>query len=47
MSSLETWELFSYVVTVIGLPLAIIVFLFEQRRDRESEEESVYRLLVQ
>ena len=45
MSSLETWELFSYVVTVIGLPLAIIVFVFEQRRERENEEESVYQLL--
>ena len=36
--SLETWELMSYVVTVIGLPLAIAVFLFEQRKERENEE---------
>jgi hypothetical protein len=43
--SLETWELMSYVVTVIGLPLAIIVFLYEQRRERENEEEEVYQLL--
>lgn len=43
--SLETWELLSYVVTVIGLPLAIIVFLFEQRKERENEEEEVYQLL--
>ena len=35
--SLETWELMSYVVTVIGLPLAIGVFLFEQRKERENE----------
>jgi hypothetical protein len=41
--SLETWELLSYVVTVIGLPLAIIVFLFEQRKGRENEEEEVYQ----
>lgn len=39
--SLETWELLSYVVTVIGLPLAIAVFLFEQRKERENEEEGV------
>jgi hypothetical protein len=32
MLSMETWELMSYVVTVIGLPLAIFVFLFEQRQ---------------
>ena len=43
--SLETWELMSYVVTVIGLPLAICVFLFEQRKERENEEEEVYQLL--
>ena len=43
--SLETWELASYVVTVIGLPLAIAVFLYEQRKERENEEEEVYQLL--
>jgi hypothetical protein len=43
--SLETWELMSYVVTVIGLPLAIGVFFFEQRKERENEEEEVYQLL--
>ena len=42
---LETWELLSYVVTTIGLPLAIIVFLFEQRKERDNEEEEVYQLL--
>src|SRR5688500_20319828 len=43
--SIEFWELGSYVVTVIGLPLAICVFLYEQRRERENEEEEVYQLL--
>jgi hypothetical protein len=43
--SLETWELMSYVVTVIGLPLAIWVFLGEQRKERENEEDEVYQLL--
>jgi hypothetical protein len=43
--SLETWELLSYVVTVIGLPLAICVFLFEKRKERENEDEEVYQLL--
>lgn len=45
MSFLETWELMSYVVTVIGLPFAIAVFLLEQRKERENEEEEVYQLL--
>ena len=37
--------LLSNVVTVIGLPLAIAVFFFEQRKERENEEEEVYQLL--
>lgn len=45
MSALETWELLSYVVTVVGLPLAIIVFLFEQRKVRQNDEEEVYQRL--
>ena len=45
MLTIETWELLSYVVTVIGLPLAIAVFIFEQRKERDSEEEEVYQLL--
>jgi hypothetical protein len=45
MTTLETWELLSYVVTVVGLPLAISVFIFEQRKERDNEEEEVYQLL--
>ena len=33
------------VVTVVGLQLAIGVFLYEQRKERENEEEEVYQLL--
>lgn len=43
--SLETWELLSYIVTVFGLPLAILSFMLEQRKERENEEEEVYQLL--
>jgi len=39
------WEVASYVVTVIGLPLAIVIFFFEQRRERRNEEDEVYQLL--
>jgi hypothetical protein len=42
MSALELWELASYVVTVIGLPVAIAIFLYEQRKERENEEEAGY-----
>ena len=43
--TLETWELLSYVVTVVGLPLAIALFLFEQRKERENEEEASWQQL--
>ena len=43
--NLETWELLSYIVTVFGLPLAIASFLWEQRKERENEEEEVYQML--
>jgi len=42
---LEVWELMSYVVTVIGLPLAIFTFWQQQRKERENEEEDTYQLL--
>lgn len=45
MLDIETWELLSYVVTVIGLPMAIALFLYEQRRERNNEEGEVYQLL--
>lgn len=41
----DLWELLSFIVTVIGLPLAISVFVFEQRKERNNEEEEVYQLL--
>lgn len=40
-----SWELASYVVTVVGLPVAIAIFLFEQRKERDNEEEEGYQLL--
>jgi hypothetical protein len=43
--NLETWELLSHVVTVIGLPLAIAVFILQQRKERLNEELMVYESL--
>ncbi len=40
-----TWVLLCYVVTTIGLPLAILVFIYEQKKERDNEEEEVYQLL--
>lgn len=46
MFDTETWELASYVVTVTGLPIAIAIFIFEQRKERANEESEVYQLLA-
>ena len=45
MSFLEWMELASYVVTVIGLPGAIYVFIHEQRKERDAEEEEIHQRL--
>lgn len=43
--SIELWELLSYVVTVIGLPLAIVVFFMEKRKEHENDAAEVYQQL--
>lgn len=42
---LEHWELLSYVVTVFGFPLAIYAFIWQERKERENEDEEVYLML--
>mgnify|MGYP007080249411 CR=1 FL=1 len=41
----DLWETLSYVVTVIGLPFAIIIFVWERRKERRNEEEEIYQRL--
>jgi len=45
MTFLEQMELLSYVVTVIGFPLAILTFVWEQRKERQNEEEEIFQRL--
>jgi hypothetical protein len=42
MKTIEFWQLLGNIVTVFGLPLAIWVFAYQRRRDRESAEEAVF-----
>jgi len=42
---IKSWELLSYIVTVIGFPLAVVIFLWERRQERINEEDEVYELL--
>jgi hypothetical protein len=46
MTTLEYWELASYVVTVIGLPYAIIILMVESYRERKNEDEEIYQALA-
>jgi hypothetical protein len=43
--SREDWELASFVVTTLGLPVAIAFFAWEQRKERDNEEEAAYQQL--
>ena len=45
MNARDAWELASFVVTALGLPLAICFFAWEQRKERDNEEEEQYQLL--
>jgi hypothetical protein len=45
MTWFEWAEALSYVVTVVGLPLAIGVFIYEKRRERQNEGEEIYQRL--
>jgi hypothetical protein len=45
MSARDAWEYASFVVTALGLPCAILFFAWEQRKERDNEEEAAYQLL--
>jgi hypothetical protein len=41
----DFFETASYAVTVVGLPFAVWVFIAQQKKERENEEEAAYQLL--
>jgi hypothetical protein len=45
MTFLEITELLSYVVTIVGLPLAIVTYVLEQRKERRNENEEIFQRL--
>jgi hypothetical protein len=45
MNARDAWEFASFVVTTLGLPFAIAFFAWEQRKERDNEEEEGYQLL--
>ena len=45
LANRDFWELASFVITVFAFPFAIFLFLYEQRKERDSEDEEAYQLL--
>jgi hypothetical protein len=45
-SLLEWFEFLSYLATVVGIPLAIWVFLHEEHKERQAEQEEIYDKLM-
>lgn len=45
MTWFEWVEALSYVVTIFGFPMAILVFIYEHRRERQNEQEEIYQRL--
>ena len=45
MGVFQTFEFLSYVVTVVGLPFALVVFLLEQRKERLNDQEEIFQRL--
>jgi len=43
---METLEALSYVVTIIGLPMAILVYVLDRRKERMNDDEEVYLQLA-
>lgn len=42
MTGMEWLEAASYIVTIVALPFAIGVYLLDQRRERQNEEEEIF-----
>jgi hypothetical protein len=45
MTLLQDCEMMFYVVDTLALPFAIVVFVLEQRKERQSEEEEIFQRL--
>ena len=41
----DFWELTSFIVTTLGLPLALYSFIYQQRKERDNEEAAEYQML--
>ena len=45
MSWIQWLEASTYVVTILGVPVAIFVFFYQQRQQRQNEQHALHRTL--
>ncbi|HNQ91598.1 MAG TPA: hypothetical protein PKI93_01560 [Alphaproteobacteria bacterium] len=45
-SLLEWMEFFSYVATIVGIPLAIVIFSLQEKKERRIEQQEIYDKLM-
>lgn len=43
---LEWMELLSYIATVVGIPMAIVIFVYQEKKERQNEQEEIYDKLM-
>ncbi len=46
LSFLAFMELLSYIATTVGIPLAIVTFIHQEKKERQSEQEEIYDKLM-
>lgn len=47
LTFLESMELLSYLATVIGIPLALVTFVYQEKKERQAEQEDIYDDLME
>ena len=45
-TTLEFFEFMSYVATVIGIPLVLLTFIYQEKKERQNEQEEIYDKLM-
>lgn len=43
---LQWFEWLSYVATIVGIPMALYAFMYEERKERQAEQEEIYDKLM-
>ncbi len=46
MTLLEFMEFLSYVATVVGIPLATVTYILQEKKERQNEQEDIYDKLM-